>query len=825
LAPQAKSQSPETSEYSLNFTFAATDTVHASADAPVESPPEPQSTRDYDPLGISDASLESDSHDVVLKPDEPVIGVPEDGVLALHEDAAVAPAIEPVLFPDECDAGAKTDAAATWPEEEVEFAATEWLSDAVESPVREGETTAVEAFGATATDAEANGPRRGVEEEVEFAMDWLAEPSAGSPTDEGVRGEAAPSHGASRMDRWSADEESIVGSEDIVSGRDGAVAFEEAAEPAPPPFLGVETSDSNAAGELNVPSADWRETPTLLTEGGAEHGAGDSTPPQEGVFAVQEIDVPGAPWGEKSDVDPASAIAEDEPMLLPFEQETPLLVPTMDADSSAHGEEPPIAVERLGDEPVLTPAPPAQDTPELEPLLLPIELDSAEGVEESTPLFLGEPAASSEGGESILTPSEFAPDLEDEPVLAPAADEGAPPILGPTPGPDETFPTSPLTAPWTPRRSIERPPGGLGAVRIAAVDVLRVRLPVAAGEPTESGSRVFVKLVSEQGFVGWGESAPSGDVESILSQCLEVAVHLRESVAPRLLGANAWTLPRLGEVLLTGAPSSASRSAVGAVDMAVCDLLARSAGVRLVDFLGGAEVEEFAAAHVEDGDDEEGVADRAARAAASGIRTVLLRPRGKDVDWIVHAARATVDAIPRSAAVVVDAGERFPLDEAIRLVDGLAEAGVRSVWDPLTAAPASTYAQLARRKRLPVALSRPLRSETKLLEFLSFSIGDQAVVDLGRLGGGRRALAVGAIAKTAGLGLVGSAGGQSALGLAHSLAVFARLGVRTFVDASASRRVSGPFGGGVAEAAGVLRLPYGVGCGVDVDESALRAFG
>lgn len=801
---------------SFDNAVAPSSSVHASTDAPVGAEGGAPGTQEVNSSGFQAATL--DVADVVLAPVEPLMASVENNDFALSEEATV----EPFLVPDDGVAGLSNEDATTpiaSSGEDLEFAVSEWLSDAAENPVGESDAPAVE-------------------KDLEFAADWLAEPSSDRPSVEWGGSEITSTYDAPTSDPWSAEDGSIVEPADFEAARADAVLVEEVAaiEPASAPeqFALSEGRNRNAdaSADANVTLEDLCGALPPSTDADAERRKEGAIPIQEGAFAVEENVVEDATWGANSEIESAPDFAGDEPLLHPGDMETPLLVPmpcaSIAADSSSGPDESSTAVEDSCDEPILTPESVAAEASDPVPLLVPIEGDWVEGAAGSPPPS-GEPAASSVEDEPLLTPNEFAPALEEVPVLAPTPDVGAPTILEsilePAVGPDETFPTSPMIAPWTSRPSIERPAARFGEVRIAAVDVLRVRLPVAAGAPRELGSRVFVKLVSEQGVVGWGEATPSGDVESTLSQCLEVAVHLRESVAPRLLGLNAWTFACYGERLLAGDPSASSRMAVGAVDMAACDLLARTAGVRLVDFFGGAESEQFAAAHVEDGDDVEGVMDRAVHASTGGGRPVLLRPRNKDVEWIVQAARATVDALPRSAAVVVDAGEGFPLDEAIRLLDGLAEAGVRCVWDPLAPAPASTYAQLVGRKRLPIALSRPLRSESNLLEFLSVSTGDLAVVDLGRLGGGRRALTLGAIAKAAGLGLVGSAGRHSALGLAHSLAVFARLGVRTFVEASALGRVLGPFRGGVADAEGVLRLPAGVGCGVEVDESALRTLG
>jgi muconate cycloisomerase len=123
---------------------------------------------------------------------------------------------------------------------------------------------------------------------------------------------------------------------------------------------------------------------------------------------------------------------------------------------------------------------------------------------------------------------------------------------------------------------------------IRRVDVIPVALPLKkpmrmAGVTISAAHNILVRIEAADGMVGWGEAASAPNMTGDTLGGLVCAV--RDHLAPLLLNEDAWQrailMRRLKAVLLgnTGAHS--------AVELALLDVAGRSAGVPLIDLMGG----------------------------------------------------------------------------------------------------------------------------------------------------------------------------------------------------------------------------------------------
>jgi len=126
-------------------------------------------------------------------------------------------------------------------------------------------------------------------------------------------------------------------------------------------------------------------------------------------------------------------------------------------------------------------------------------------------------------------------------------------------------------------------------MKIKAIEPIAVSLPMKkpvqmAGETVTRADNVLVRIESEDGVIGWGEAASAPTMTGDTLAGLTAAV--RDHLAPALIGADAWMRPALMRRLRTvlhGNPGAHS-----AVEMALLDLAGQTAGLPLVDLVGGA---------------------------------------------------------------------------------------------------------------------------------------------------------------------------------------------------------------------------------------------
>ena len=129
-------------------------------------------------------------------------------------------------------------------------------------------------------------------------------------------------------------------------------------------------------------------------------------------------------------------------------------------------------------------------------------------------------------------------------------------------------------------------------MRIAEIHIYAHDLPVKNGPYTMAKAEVYsldttlVKVVADNGLVGWGETCPVGPTYAEAHAAGARAALAQ--MAPGLIGYECWpaTLHRQMDAQLNG-----HNYAKAALDIAVHDLLGKHLGVSVADLLGGAVVD------------------------------------------------------------------------------------------------------------------------------------------------------------------------------------------------------------------------------------------
>src|SRR5690606_19778654 len=115
-----------------------------------------------------------------------------------------------------------------------------------------------------------------------------------------------------------------------------------------------------------------------------------------------------------------------------------------------------------------------------------------------------------------------------------------------------------------------------------------------AGHPGEPSPRIFVRLETEGGAVGWGESTPTPrwtyeTTESIVST-------VGRYLAPAVQGIELWNFDALHRAMdraISPGVTTGSPLAKSAVDVAAHDALGRALGLPVYQLLGGCRRQEF----------------------------------------------------------------------------------------------------------------------------------------------------------------------------------------------------------------------------------------
>jgi muconate cycloisomerase len=358
---------------------------------------------------------------------------------------------------------------------------------------------------------------------------------------------------------------------------------------------------------------------------------------------------------------------------------------------------------------------------------------------------------------------------------------------------------------------------------IRRVDAIPLALPLTkpvkmAAETVTHARNLLVRIEAQDGTVGWGEaaSAPTMTGDTIAGLISAVRDHL----APVLIGADAWLRPALIKRMRT--VLYGNTGAHSAVEMALLDLAARSAGVSVIDLIGGPVRPAVAPMWlVGNATPEQDVAEAEARKAA-GIRFFKLKVGVKPLATEVAAAHAVRGALGAEMPLCADANCGFSHEAAERFLEATADAGLLFLEQPFAPDDMSGLAALARATPVAIGADEGIHSLHDIEAHAA--AGARGVsLKLIKLGGFSGALGAAALCRRLGLAMnIASKMAESSLASAATVHLACAVdnvewGVSLTHFYLAEDIVRRP----LVMDDGLVALPPGPGLGVEVDEAAV----
>lgn len=344
-----------------------------------------------------------------------------------------------------------------------------------------------------------------------------------------------------------------------------------------------------------------------------------------------------------------------------------------------------------------------------------------------------------------------------------------------------------------------------------------------AGEPNALSHRVLVKLVADNGAVGWGEATPTPrwtyeTTESIVST-------LRRYLAPAVIGIELWNfdaLHRAMERAISPGVTMGAPLAKSAIDVAAHDALGRALNVPVYQLLGGCRRTRFDLMWMVSVQRHEDAQQAVADGLDAGYTTF-------DVKIGMHGERDDLEMLRAARQALgdrhlqADANRGYGVDAALRQARRFEALDVALFEQPLNGFNLSGYRRLVAASPVPIGIDESLRSTSDLLEYARADAIGVAVAKVQRMGGLYRSRQLCELAQAAGLSLSLSGLTETDLGLAAGLHLAAAFDINPlalngpqYIDTHFLRSRVWTGGGQVA-------LPTGPGLGVEVDEERVRA--
>lgn len=349
-------------------------------------------------------------------------------------------------------------------------------------------------------------------------------------------------------------------------------------------------------------------------------------------------------------------------------------------------------------------------------------------------------------------------------------------------------------------------------VLVHRVSAPLVRPFVTAQRSASTHVAVIVEVRDGDGRSGWGEAPCSWRVtgESPESVAAAVSGPLAETVRGADVADQAAVCD---EVALALVRNSAAKMAV---DCAVHDLAAQTAGVPLAVYLGGGSMLQPVATDMTLSAGEPAEVAALARAHRDdGFRTLKVKcGRGGDDRTLLRAIRETVGD---DVTLRVDANQGFSRDEAIHTIrawedDGI---GVAFVEQPVAARALDDLAAVRAAVDTPIMADESVWDRWDLTEVIRRGAADAVNIKLAKSGGLSEAMRMARQAEQAGVGVMLGSMMESTVGIAAAASLALALGLADPQDLDGGLWLSAsPVFGGARYEGSSIRLPNVPGLGV-----------
>ena len=207
-------------------------------------------------------------------------------------------------------------------------------------------------------------------------------------------------------------------------------------------------------------------------------------------------------------------------------------------------------------------------------------------------------------------------------------------------------------------------------MKITEVHVYSHPLPVKNGPYTMANAKVWsldttlVKLVTDTGLMGWGETCPVGPTYAP-SHALGARAALME-MGQGLIGANPLQpvmLRRRMDGLLNG-----HRYAKAAIDIAAYDILGKATGLRVADLLGGVALERVPSYYATGVGEPDEIARIAAEKVSEGYPRLQVKISGRPVEIDIAVLRKVWEVIKgKGVRLAADGNRGMPTRDVLRL--------------------------------------------------------------------------------------------------------------------------------------------------------------
>jgi L-alanine-DL-glutamate epimerase-like enolase superfamily enzyme len=285
---------------------------------------------------------------------------------------------------------------------------------------------------------------------------------------------------------------------------------------------------------------------------------------------------------------------------------------------------------------------------------------------------------------------------------------------------------------------------------------------------TENGS-VVLRLRTDAGITGWAHSSfgmiAGGPkvVQTILEEEVKPAILGKDPAFPRRIRADMW------KALEYQGVGGVAQFAIAAVDIAVWDILGKSAGLPVYKMLGAYRdrmpVYSMCGWYYDNDEDLSHYKSQLTTAMEQGYRAVKIKVGRNGIDDDVRRIRLAFEVVGKGRRVMVDSNQVFNRNEALRRGRVYQEMGCFWFEEPLPPQDMEGFAMLAEQLDMRIATGENLNTKYAFNDLIARKGVDVVQPDNRRAGGVTEWMEIAAIADANGLELASHGGGATNLNM------------------------------------------------------------
>jgi muconate cycloisomerase len=383
-----------------------------------------------------------------------------------------------------------------------------------------------------------------------------------------------------------------------------------------------------------------------------------------------------------------------------------------------------------------------------------------------------------------------------------------------------------MTKPMHVQSPLVKPDQERSPLLIRRVEAIPVALPLSkpirmAGVTIAHAHNLLVRIESADGTLGWGEAASAPTMTGDTLGGLVCAA--RDHLAPLLTGEDAWQRPML--VRRLRAALLGNTGAHSAVELALIDLAARSAGLPAIELMGGALRKVVAPMWLlGNATPEEDIAEAQAK-QRQGFDFFKLKVGAKAPAEDVATTHAVREVLTAAVPICADANCGFTSAMAKHYLHETRDAGLLFLEQPLGPADVKGLTALARFSPIPIGADEGIHSVADIEAHADGGAGGVSL-KLIKLGGFSAALEAATRAHRLGLALnIAAKIAESSIASAATIHLACAVptiewGVSLTHFYLAEDIVRTP----LLLRNGLVKLPATPGLGVDIDEDAVARY-